>query len=338
MRAGASRAPTWAIRALMLWAASAALLAWPGPPQEAAAQSQLCGQPVALCVWISQGLLAVVWPQDGHGLGVPIEASHAVNVSFWPNHQVSCFQQGPILAGFTLWEAQDDMPLEPLFSFPGRVILQTIGGATFPTLEFDNVPADLADNPTSVFRFVVGGPGGTAESSNMWVHALSGAPRWPDERQPRGTGSFTSTDLYVGEHIQRVLLHNAAGQPVAPGGAANADFTVGLFVGDTFLSIPEEFVPDSVYLQEWDGNALDHTASGQPSLSTYSLSGQQYRQWLFRNVPVAPNPPETFGVLVHRQKSYYEYTNLWSYGDDIRTQMPDPPVPPSCVPPSPSSG
>ena len=122
----------------------------------AAADPAIAQEPATIHLW--QPRISIVWPHDGQGNPTSAEASRAVNISVWPQNQVSCTEEPE----WGLSMAKDNEPLQ-LVRMRGQLIQRTVDGRTFPTLEFNDIPADLVAEPTAQDRFMLG--------SRVWVHA-----------------------------------------------------------------------------------------------------------------------------------------------------------------------
>lgn len=235
-----------------------------------------------------------------------------------------------------LWMQKDNEPAAPLVNLPGRFATQMVNGVTISTIEYDNVPADLADNPQSVYRFAVGASDWMA-SSNVWVHAVVAEQAPLQPVQPQGTGSPTASHPYYAPRLQDVQVH-----PASDGSdGLQADVTLDLFVRDTLLAAPAGFaiVPSlfqngALLLREWVGVDVPEETTSRWEQTAYTDGGEQYARWVDRNVPLDPTEPTTLGADLTYGNQVFGYTNFWTYAPngDIRTQMPDPPVPPACVP------
>lgn len=64
----------------------------------------------------------------------------------------------------TLWLAQDNEPAEVVRS-TAIARLRTVDGSTFPSLDFDDVPADVAAQPAAQYRCFFGA------GTNVWAPA-----------------------------------------------------------------------------------------------------------------------------------------------------------------------
>lgn len=154
---------------LYMMALLTALSALPLAADSAAAQ-----EPVQL--W-QQPRISIVWPHDGHGNPTAVGKSRMVNVSVWPSNQVACCQD----PGLALLVTKDNEPAEVVQPY-GRVqvIERTVKGITFPSVEFNNIPADLVAEPGAKYRFVLMG------GSNVWVHAADPRTIFPQQVVPAG--------------------------------------------------------------------------------------------------------------------------------------------------------
>jgi hypothetical protein len=116
-------------------------------------------------LWQPPFPISIVWSHDA--AGHPVDAAHSrlVNVSVWPSSQASCSTDVAAAGagGIRIFIAKDNEPTQ-VYPSAGRLALRVVEGVTFPSDEFDDVPADLADDPTGQYRF-------TTWAGNVWVHA-----------------------------------------------------------------------------------------------------------------------------------------------------------------------
>ncbi len=282
--------------------------------------------------------VAIVWPQDGQGRQASVAQSRAVNVALWPANQVNCSPPpGLALSGLvTLAVAKDNEPARPVTIAP-QWILRTTNGATFPSVKYDNVPAELAADPTARYSFaVVGGllVGGSGETGNVWVHAADARTIYPRPVVPVGyvDGQLTTVDL----RIQIVWPHDGEGNYAPVGRATFVNVAVDLFEHGTLESVRPDFPPPDLVNPPTLGVARDNgplRGSGVPAQKvTYEANGQAYPRWVFNDVPVEPGTPYHFMAEIGGRFAYHsEYSSIWTHAADARTINPTPQAPPACT-------
>jgi len=265
--------------------------------------------------------ISIVWPHDGQGNPTPVERSRAVNVSVWPANQVSCTED----PGLGLSMAKNNELLQSL-PIRGQLILRSVAGRTFPTYEFNNIPADLLAEPTAQFRFAVGLLG-----SNIWVHAADPRTFLPHPVVP------TSIEPRVGSIdacIQIVWPHDERGNFAPVERAPLVNVAVDLFVHGTLKSVPLEFRPGRIQLIVAEGNGRP-VLTDYPAVKTgYIANRQMFPRWVFNDVPVRPGGQYHFLVAVFfgRPAFMSPYTTVWTHAPDARTFLPQPELPPPCLP------
>ncbi len=234
---------------------------------------------------------------------------------------------------FYLWMAKDNEPTQQV-GIPGQFsCCREVNGVRFPTVEYNNVPADLAIDPQGQYRFTLGlVPGG---ASGIWVHAADGRTVKPGPVVPTGyvePGAGGGYDAYV----QIVWPHDAQGRPAPVERATLVNVAVDIFSHGTHLSVPPDFEPDGlslgVYTDDGRVQVGDHPRGLQPEKTTYSAHGQTYPGWVFNDVPVEPGERYHFLALVYHGKIQWPHTTIWTHATDARTYLPALEPPPSCVP------
>jgi hypothetical protein len=286
-----------------------------------------------------QPRISVVWPHDGHGNPTPVEESRMVNVSVWPQNQVGC-DENPLARAdgtvreFYLWMAKDNEPTREV-KIPGQFTLRKVNGVCFPTVEYNNVPADLVAHPQSQYRFGLGlGPGGR---SGIWVHAAEALTYKPEPVVP--TGYAQQSQLGTGgsydSYIQIVWPHDEQGLSQSVESATFVNIAVDIFVHGTKLSVPPDFEPGrlslKVYTDDGPMQVGEPPQGLQPEKMTYTANGLAFPRWVFNNVPVEPGKRYHFLALVYHDKIESPYSTIWTHAADPRTYLPVPPVPPPCL-------
>lgn len=205
-------------RRLLLASVPAALALTPLTSRILGASALASGAPAdtGSTLWYN-AFIAIVWPQDGKGNGTSVVQSRTVNVAIWPTTAVSCTYNPTNFPGsngpsnsFPLWRAKDNDVAE-IVARQGTLVQRTMNGATFPTVEFDNIPADLVDDPTARYSFTIGmmpWGSGFLFGSNVWVHAIDARTFAPRPVVPTG---IQTTAGPVDARIQIVWPHDRQG-------------------------------------------------------------------------------------------------------------------------------
>ena len=283
--------------------------------------------------------ISIVWPHDGHGNPTSVEDSRMVNISVWPQNQVGC-DENPLARAdgtvheFYLWMAKDNEPTQRV-EIPGQFTLREVNGVRFPTVEYNNVPADLVGHPQSQYRFALGGQ--VPYGPNIWVHAADARTYKPEPVVPAGYAqeSQLGTGADYDSYIQIVWPHDKQGQLTSVERAAFVNIAVDIFVHGTQLSVPPDFEPDGLSLQAHtdDGPVLlaDPPWSLRPEKTTYTANGLTFPRWVFNNVPIEPGKRYHFLALVYHCKIQSPYSTVWTHAADARTYIPTPSAPPPCL-------
>ena len=278
--------------------------------------------------------VAIVWPHDGQGNPTPVGKSRMVNVSVWPDAKLSgCATpppSDPAQAPLLLMAVNN----EPAVPVPGtpQAVLRTIDGITFNSLEFSNIPADLAAHPSDKFSFVAGlgtylGP--------AWVHAADPRTFLPDQVVPTGYSGPDPKELDV--RIQVVWPHDANGQYAPVERATFVNIAVDLFEHGTKKSVPPDYALASqrvvggfgpLLLYAAKENDPMHASSPSAERITYTANGQTFPRWVFNNIPVEPGRQYHFAALPAGID--VAYPTIWTHGPDARTYLPAPKPPLPC--------
>ncbi len=282
-------------------------------------------------VHLWQPRISVVWPHDGHGNPTSVEQSRMVNISVWPQNAVGCDENPLARAGgtvreFYLWMAKDNEVAQKV-EIPGQFTLREVSGVRFPTVEYNNVPADLAANPKSQYRFSLGlVPGG---SSGIWVHAADGRTYKPEPVVPTGYADAIASGDYD-SYIQIVWPHDKQGHLAPVEQATFVNIAVDILAHGTHLSVPLDFEPDGLSLKVYTDEG-EVTVGGEygamPQKVTYTVNGQTFPRWVFNNIPVQPGKHYHFLALVYEGKIQSPYSTIWSHAADPRTYLPSPQPP-----------
>lgn len=284
--------------------------------------SMLSAQPAAAGVKAGgplESYIAVVWPHNGQGAPTSVTSSRAVNVSAWPSGQAVCAAPNTNVA---LWMARNAEPAVPVRR-QGTVAQRTYGGITFSSIEYNDVPANIADNPGAQYRFfLLPDPG--AAPSNIWVHAGDARTFYPNPLRPTGYSSPGWTALDT--RIQIVFPHDAAGLLAPVESAPLLNIAVDVFAHQTQQSLPPDYdITPTLWMAA--GNQAP-SALGGAAKTTYMLDGRLYPRWVFNNVAVNPALQYHFLASV---PGLEVYPNIWTHARDARTFMPSPTPPAACA-------
>lgn len=210
----------------------------------------------------------------------------------------------------------------------GRLQLRAGPTGSFPALEFDDVPVDVWSVPDDRYSFLAGNDGPV---SNVWVHAADARTFAPYPLQPTGTGTAPTSQL--DSRIQIVFPHDASGNPTSVEQAMYVNVAVDIFLHGTTLSVPVDFQPDILNLDEAVGNGpLGQQERVDAKKTTYRLRDLTYPRWVFNDVPLEPKQVYHFAAFVYKGKIRSPYSTIWTHAADARTFEPAPTVPPACVP------
>lgn len=314
-------------RQMTKWASSAVLIALlTGNVLPAAAQ----------WTWTIGARISIVFPQDGQGRATTVTQARAINVSVWPSGQIRCGER----PNLSLLIAKDNEPTRLIETLPAS-ITRTAGSVIFSSFEYNDLPANLASDPTSKYQLVLYTPvPGDKQgfSGNIWVHGADPRTFNPTPIAPAG---FSATPLPapgLDTRIQIVWPHDNQGNFAAVERATKLNIAVEVFEHGTTKAIPPG--PDgkfqyTVGLWVAPGNDALRAAS-YTSLTplTYTIANQIYTRWTFNDIPVDPDNPYHFlsGATPKGSPNVYPYTSIWTHAADPRTMMPRPQVPPACIP------
>jgi hypothetical protein len=279
---------------------------------------------------------SIVWPHDGQGNPTSVVQSRAINVSVWPTRQVPCNERDG-WERISLQVAKNNEPVQ-IAAASGQRILRTVNGVMFPSVEYNNVPADMTTDPTTQYRFVYG-----AVFSNVWVHAADPRTLYPHPVVP--TGYSERRPREVDTRIQIVWPHNGRGNFTPVERATFVNIAVDIFAHSTLKSVPPDYLVDSslipnpvLLVAEGNGPLRERNEAGAsfaiPERITYTVNGRTYPRWVFNNVAVKPGQQYHFMVTASSPEADFEraYSTIWTHAVDARTFLPHPEVPPPCVP------
>lgn len=296
----------------------------------------------AAALWEPQ--IAIVWPHDGAGTPTDVTGSRALNISVWPRNMVSC---AALPLSLRLYVARNNAPAE-MVAVEGVKAMRTVNGVTFPTIEFNDVPVDSANDPGAQYRFFVDATGGSLvpeavsqRLSNLWTHAADARTLQPQPIQPEGLiGDVVGKEYRT--WIQIVFPHDPQGQPAPVDRATLVNIAADLFERTSqppYRSVGYESMPTMELLLA-EGNApfryagvLSRTESYTP---TAPLPAPVPRA-IFNDVPVQAGGQTQFMVV---ERTGAVLSSVWTHAADARTLLPQPPPPPACfsdsVPPAPT--
>lgn len=277
--------------------------------------------------------IAIVWPHDLKGQYAPVGQSSQVNISVWPRTAVACTQTTDV----TLWMSKNNEPAQPLSISP-QIIHRVVNGVNFPSLEFNNIPADLVTDPSAIYHFVVVG---SSTFSNVWTHASI-----PQAEISSVTPlNFVETDELeliktgIDARIEKVSIYNADGKSVSFEQATRVDLVSGFFLHNTLNSTG---APNTNYggplLLVAEGNEplrshpdeFGKERFGTLDYMTHSSGGRiWFPQIIYKNISVEPQ--KSYQFALGGFDSPPMYSSFWTLASDIRTNLPSPIIPPSCV-------
>ncbi|HEY3116108.1 MAG TPA: hypothetical protein VGK54_05150, partial [Chloroflexota bacterium] len=200
-------------------------------------------------------------------------------------------------------------------------------GANFPSLEFNDIRADLSVNSTSKFRFVDITSGSPA--SNVWVHAADPRTIYPSPVEPNGYVTGTPTQLDA--RIQIVYPHDNQGNLVSVDKATKVNLAVDLFQHGTRLSVPvgSIYAPQLMWTQ---GNGDIQTGPTASQQTTYSVAGSVYPRWVLNDLPVQGDGQYNFMFqLAPMGSDGFAFSTIWTHGASPLTLLPNPVAPASCI-------
>ncbi len=288
--------------------------------------------PVSMVGWaapVSQVLpvwdprIAIVWPHDASGNPAPLEHSQAVNISVWPApYSGSCTSQPP--SPIVLYEAKNNEPAQPVSVRP-RFTFKDVGGSRFPALEFDNIPADLARDPSARYSFFAN------FYSNVWVHSVDARTSLPTPVVP--TGVTGGIPLQVDTRIQVVWPHDEHGQLAPVSEAPLVNIAVDIFAHGTLQSVRPDFPFGPIVLLVAQANdplrIFPQTNAPKTPVEIIDTgNGQTFPRWVFNDVPVLPGVPYHFVVQV--LGPVQTFSTVWTHAVDARTILPTPQPPFDC--------
>ena len=292
----------------------------------------------------------IVFPQDGQGNAVAVEQSHGVNVSAWYLEAVNCNPPEPALSlyylGQRLYMAKNNEPLETVNVKP-YLALKNLKGKSFPAIMFDNIPVNLSKDPSGKYSLVLASHDSVGNGS-VWIHGIDSRTISPQPIVPLG---ITKVDPKSGpwdldSRIQIVFPHDERGNYASPESATFVNVAVDLFKHGTLESVPLDYPNAALqnyvrepYLLIAEGNQPFSEGKNNkrwlPQKTTYTINSKTYPRWVFNDIPVKPGTIYHFMVLVGRGSRppwVTTFPTVWTHATDARTILPEPQVPPACVP------
>lgn len=273
-------------------------------------------------LWVPK--VSIVWPHDARGNQATVVDAQAVNVSVWPTNQVGCGQSPnpPV----DLFLARNNEPVGSVGVTP-QVVQRSAGGVSFPSAEFNDVPANLSADPTAKYRFVAylnGTPTG-----NIWTHAADPRTFFPQQLVP--TGYSEPHPKEIDTRIQIVFPHDERGNFAPVERATKVNIAADVLAHGTTLSVP----PDASYnlrLLWAQGNGPLAQGPGAVPKTTYTVGGRTYPRWVLNDFPVRPDQQYHFLLVVGALgQPGASYPTVWTHGADPRTFLPNPEPPPPCA-------
>ena len=244
-----------------------------------------------------------------------------VNVSVWPALAVACQRDPAPPVALVIARGQD--PAVPVDGAPQR-LLRVAGAGAFPSLEFNDVPTSPGTRDV-LLSVVEGRPTG-----NVWVHAAD--PRTILPHPPTPTGYAPAPPAAVDVRIAIVWPHDGTGAFAPVERATHVNVAIDLFAHGTTWSVPLE----ATYpVQLWWARGNEPIAPAPVAVQklTQEVHGQVYPRWVAHDVPVEPGVPYHFLATVGPMgPGGTSYPTIWTHATDARTFLPQPAVPPACVP------
>lgn len=281
--------------------------------------------------------IAIVYPHDAQGHAVPVERAPLVNVSVWPgpDGQVSCTDPPDPMP---LFMAKNNEVARPV-RMNGQMILRTIDGVTFPSIEYNDIPVDIPTDPSARYSFYAGFVPG-----NVWVHAADARTHLPHQVVPKSVDTdHPPLREPADARIQIVWPHDEQGNAAPVDRATRVNVAVDFFVHGTRVVLGPDMGPDintGPYLEVAEHNEPLHEFAQprtvrmpvvMPRPSLYTVNGLTYLRYFYDNVSVQPGHQYHFAVRTFVNAGGV-FSTIWTHAADARTQLPQPVVPPACVP------
>lgn len=290
---------------------------------------------VGLQALLWQPQIAIVWPHDGQGEQTSVELSRAINVSVWPAQQVRCDSD----ANYQLLVVKQN-GLARVAAVAGEPTMRSVGAVNFPSLEYNDIEANLAGDRTVQYRLLTYGevqPTRLDFAGNVWIHAADPRTILPGPVLPLGLAEASRPAAGYDARIQVVWPHDGRGNFTPVEEATYVNVAVDVFVHDTFdAAVPDVsgVYPFSVTLLKADGNGPLEPVLRSAEVITHTANDLEYARWVINDVPVNPAHATHFVVslLPAGSKATSPHTTVWTHASDARTILPNPPVPPSCLP------
>jgi hypothetical protein len=210
----------------------------------------------------------------------------------------------------------------------GTMALHPLDAGTFPSLDFPDLPADLADDPTAQYRF-------TTWAGNVRVYALDSRTFLPNPVVPMGYAAVQSGDL-LDSRIQIVWPHDEGGNYAPVETAPFVNVAVDLFAHGTLRSVAPDFQPYHDFgpilsVAEGDGPLHLVRGMGQAEKTIYTANGLVYPRWVFDDVPVQPGQQYNFLAAVTTDlKKESVFTTIWTHSIRAQPGHATPRLPASC--------
>ncbi len=254
--------------------------------------------------WTPPFWVTLVQPYDSADKPTDLALPRRVAVSIWPSGVVSCSTDLATTGagGVHLYLAKNNGVAEPTGQV-GRLVLRTVNGVGFPSLEFGDLPADLEGEPSAQYRF-------TTWAGNVRVYAADVRTFYPHPVVPVGVAAPQAGD-FLDARIQIVWPHDEQGHFAPVDSATRVDFGPSLFLAQ--------------------GDGAIHRFEGQAQETSYTASGQVFPRWVFNDVPV--HPGEVYNFLASAStdlKTASPYTTIWTHASVAQPDYATARLPPPC--------
>jgi hypothetical protein len=168
------------------------------------------------------------------------------------------------------------------------------------------------------------------ESTHAWATYLP-YPVIPAEISQNAAPTSVDT------RIQIAYPHDKSGNFAGLETATLVNVAVDIFEHGTLNSVPLTYNAGPILLYIAEANypiALARAETGSvatvamANLEPYTAAnGTKYPRWVFNNVMVEPGKQYHYMVRVQGVETF---PSIWTHATDVRTYLPNPPVPPAC--------
>jgi len=198
---------------------------------------------------------------------------------------------------------------------------RNVEGHPFPFWTLNDIDVTAANDPDHKLVFMARVAPGLAESSSsVWVHAADARTFLPEPPQPQGVAAPGVAD--VDGRIFIVWPHDEKGRYSAPGDANLVNITAAFFQRDTLLVLPEDDLPERVWLiGALDNQIGRRLAVGKPR--QIKENGFAYTVYDFNDIDVSlARDPAHHWTFWLEAPGLDMNTNVWVHGSDARTNAP----------------